>query len=339
MFVFVRKILFLMPPERAHYFTMNLLQMLANLGILGLLIKPIKKQQNTTICGINFPNKVGLAAGFDKNAMYLDVLGKLGFGHVEVGTVTPLAQDGNPVPRLFRLPKDQALINRMGFNNMGVDAMVAKLKNRPKNLIVGGNIGKNKITPNENAAQDYLICLEKLFDYVDYFTVNISSPNTPGLRALQDKEPLTALLQQVIAKRDALSLNGTINRPVFLKIAPDLYPEQIKEIAEIIVLTKTDGVVISNTTIDRSNLTTDNQTIENIGAGGLSGAPVKTKSNDALLHLRKALPAHIPIIGVGGIMSKKDGEEKLLLGASLIQIYTGFVYGGVELIRKLAKLK
>jgi len=327
-----------MPPEKAHYFTMNMLQFFANLGILGIFVNAVKKEKPTVVCGLNFPNKVGLAAGFDKNAAYLDVFSKLGFGHVEVGTVTPLAQEGNPKPRLFRLPKDQALINRMGFNNDGVDAMVERLKVRPKNLIVGGNIGKNKVTPNEKAVDDYLICLEKLFLHVDYFTVNISSPNTPGLRELQEKEPLQALLHGVISRRNQLQIAHQITKPIFLKIAPDLFPEQIKEIAEIVVATQTDGVVISNTTIDRSNLATDSLTVEDIGAGGLSGAPVKAKSNDALLHLKKHLPKHIPIIGVGGIMHKKDGAEKLDLGADLIQIYTGFVYKGIGLVKALAKL-
>ncbi len=338
MFLIIRKILFVMAPEKAHYFTMNLLSFIAKLPFSNLFFGKINQTNSTEICGITFPNKVGLAAGFDKDARYLDVLSKIGFGHIEVGTVTPLAQDGNPQPRLFRLPQDRALINRMGFNNQGVDAMVERLKNRPKNLIVGGNIGKNKLTPNENAVDDYLICLEKLFPYVDYFTVNISSPNTPGLRALQDKEPLTALLSTLIAKRDVLSKANNRNRPVFLKIAPDLSKEQLHEIAEIVVLTKTDGVVVSNTTIDRNNLQTAATSIAQIGMGGLSGAPVKEKSDLALAILRKALPAAIPIIGVGGIMDKKDGMEKINLGASLVQVYTGFVYGGIGLIKKLNKI-
>ena len=313
MFKIARKILFLLPAETAHYFTMNILMVLVRVPVLSWLIFPTRRNtQNsfTEVCGIHFPNKVGLAAGFDKNADYLHCLSKMGFGHIEVGTVTPVAQSGNPKPRLFRLPKDQALINRMGFNNLGVDHMVKRLKNRPKGLIIGGNIGKNKATPNAEAVNDYLICLEKLFPYVDYFTVNVSSPNTPGLRELQDKEPLTHLLKTVIQKRDKIASTYSINRPVFLKIAPDMDDAQIKEIAQIIEETKTDGVIVNNTTVDRSNLTSDSPLVESIGAGGLSGLPVYIKANQTLQTMRNHLSPSIPIIGVGGIMNASQAKEK-----------------------------
>lgn len=340
-FNIARKILFLLPAETAHYFTMNTLKVLVRIPLLSWIFFPKRQSgnsSNTEVCGISFPNKVGLAAGFDKNADYLHSLSRMGFGHIEVGTVTPVAQSGNPKPRLFRLPKDQALINRMGFNNLGVDHMVKRLKNKPKGLIIGGNIGKNKVTPNEEAVNDYLICLEKLFPYVDYFTVNVSSPNTPGLRELQDKEPLTHLLKTVIEKRDDMAREEKINRPIFLKIAPDMHADQIKEIAGIVEDTKTDGVIVSNTTIDRKNLSTDQNVVEHIGAGGLSGAPVFNKSNNAIRTMRKALASNIPIIGVGGIMDDRAGKEKMKHGANLIQIYTGFIYGGIGLIKKLGKL-
>ncbi len=325
-----------MPAERAHYFTMNLLSIADKIGVLSLFLEQQKPENAIDFCGLHFPNKIGLAAGFDKDARFLNVLSKMGFGHVEVGTVTPLPQAGNPKPRLFRLPKDQALINRMGFNNNGVDAMVKRLKNRPKNLIVGGNIGKNKLT--EDAIPDYLICLEKLYDYVDYFTINISSPNTPGLRDLQDKGPLLALLAAVIEKRDFLKSQKGIDRPVFLKIAPDLTETQIVEIAEIVIKTNTNAVVVSNTTIDRTNLKTSSNTIEEIGAGGLSGLPLRDKSNVALLTLSNLLPKNIGIIAVGGIMCKQDAQDKINMGAHLVQVYTGFVYQGLPLINKLANI-
>jgi len=320
---------------------MNVLKVIAKIPIISWFIFPSKKSSSTNVtqvCGISFPNKVGLAAGFDKNADYLHCLSKMGYGHIEVGTVTPVAQDGNPQPRLFRLPKDQGLINRMGFNNKGVDHMVEQLKNRPSGLIVGGNIGKNKITPNDEAVNDYLICLEKLFPYVDYFTVNVSSPNTPGLRELQDKEPLTHLMKSVVELRNKLTKDKDINRPVFLKIAPDMDEMQIKEIAQIIEETQTDGVIVNNTTIDRSNLSTAKEEVDTIGAGGLSGLPVYQKANAALETMRLYLNDTTPIIGVGGIMNSEQGAEKLKKGAALIQVYTGFIYGGIGLIKKLSKL-
>ena len=336
MFSLIRKVLFLLPPERAHYFTMYLLKMVYAVPVINRIFT-VKNSNPITFAGLTFPNKIGLAAGFDKNGAFIHVLAKMGFGHIEVGTVTPKAQLGNPKPRLFRLPKDKALINRMGFNNNGLIALKKRLANKPKNVIIGGNIGKNKVTDNNKALEDYMVCLEELFHLVDYFTLNVSSPNTPGLRELQEKEPLTKLLTSLIAKRNEMLKNNGI-KPIFLKIAPDMTEEQLKEIAEIVQQTKTDGIIISNTTIDRSKLKSNPTKVENIGAGGLSGAPVKQKSDWALAAIAKYLPKDYPIIGVGGIMNTKDAMDKLNKGAKLIQIYTGFVYGGLGLVKKLSKL-
>lgn len=282
------------------------------------------KQDSVKVCGIDFPNKIGLAAGFDKNAKWLHELKLLGFGHVEVGTVTPKPQDGNPKPRLFRLIKDNALINRMGFNNEGIDAMVKRLKNRPQNLIVGGNIGKNKITSNENAVEDYIICFEKIYDHVDYIVVNVSSPNTPGLRELQDKDFLTDLFN----KLDELRKQKTVYKPVMLKIAPDLTQESLTEITALLNTAPIDAVIATNTTIDRSNLQTSAAEIEEIGAGGLSGAPLLNKSNEVIHQLRTNLKPGFPIIGVGGVVESEDAFSKLEAGANLVQIYSGFIYKG-----------
>jgi dihydroorotate dehydrogenase len=282
--------------------------------------------------GLNFPNRVGLAAGFDKNAKHIESLSTLGFGFIEVGTVTPKPQDGNPQPRLFRLPKDAALINRMGFNNGGIDEMVARLKALKKQkIIIGGNIGKNKITPNEDAISDYEICFNALFDYVDYFVLNVSSPNTPDLRALQDKEPLLKLLTAV----QILNLAKASPKPLLLKIAPDLNESQLLDIVEIVQQTKLNGIIATNTTIERSALKTSTADIENIGMGGLSGKPVRAQSTAIITFLRKHLPKPFCIIGVGGIDSAEAAQEKLNAGADLIQIYTGMVYEGPGLVRKI----
>jgi dihydroorotate dehydrogenase len=287
----------------------------------------------TTVAGVEFANPVGLAAGFDKNAEFLDILPAFGFGFIEIGTVTPLPQAGNDKPRLFRLVKDKALINRMGFNNDGADRIVERLKKRPKELVVGGNIGKNKVTPNENAVDDYVICFEKLFDYVDYFVVNVSSPNTPDLRALQDKGPLTEILSTLMS----MNLAKTNPKPIFLKIAPDLNESQLLDIVEIVQETKIAGVIATNTTISRANLTTDTQVIERIGLGGVSGAPVRAMSTSVIQFLHDKSGGKFPIIGVGGIYSPQDAQEKLDSGASLIQVYTGFVYEGPVLIKRILK--
>ena len=283
------------------------------------------------VCGIKFPNRVGLAAGFDKDARWLRELNVLGFGHVEIGTLTPVAQAGNPKPRLFRLPLDKGLINRMGFNNGGVEAVVARLKRRPAGLIVGGNIGKNKNTPNDRAVDDYLICFETLHPHVDYFVVNVSSPNTPGLRELQDKEPLTALLSAVVLANN----KKDIQRPIFLKIAPDMEDGQLDDIVEIVKNIGVDGVIATNTTISRSDLKTPKSEVEIIGAGGLSGSPVKYRSTEIVKYLSKKSLGSFPIIGVGGIDGVESANEKLNAGASLVQVYSGMIYKGPSLASKI----
>ena len=278
------------------------------------------------IFGIKFPNPVGLAAGFDKDAKLYKELGQLGFGFVEIGTVTPKGQPGNPKPRLFRLPKDNALINRMGFNNEGVKAAAKRLKGRNQNLVIGGNIGKNKIT-----LDDYLICFRELFDVVDYFVVNVSSPNTPNLRELQDKEPLTKLLlalQQENAKRQK-------SKPILLKIAPDLTNEQLDDIVEIVKSSGIAGVIATNTTISREGLKTEKSELDTIGNGGLSGKPLTNRSTEVIRYLSEKSEKSFPIIGVGGIHSEEDALEKLDAGADLVQLYTGFVYEGPALVKRI----
>ncbi len=283
--------------------------------------------------GLRFKNPVGMAAGFDKNAMYYNQLADLGFGFVEVGTVTPVPQDGNPQPRLFRLPADQGLINRMGFNNGGVEEMVERLKKRNTDIIIGGNIGKNKVTPNENATDDYMKCFNALHPYVDYFAVNVSSPNTPGLRELQEKEPLTHLLN-TLKKANAQIAKP---RPILLKIAPDLTNEQLDDIIDIIKETGLDGVIATNTTNSRAGLKEDSTRIEEIGAGGLSGAPVRVRSTEVIRYLKAGSENKFKIIGVGGIVSPQDALEKLDAGADLIQVYSGFVYEGPSMCKKINK--
>lgn len=304
------------------------------MGIPGIrsLVKGLYKHESPVeLMGLTFPNRVGLAAGFDKNAEYYKELGALGFGFVEIGTVTPQAQPGNPQPRLFRLPADGGLINRMGFNNDGLEAVVARLKNRPDGLIVGGNIGKNKVTPNEDAVSDYLKGVDALYPYVDYFTVNVSSPNTPGLRELQEKAPLTNLLKQV---RDRVNeLGGT--RPVLLKIAPDMGEGQLDDIADIVLELKLDGVIATNTTIDREGLKTPD--VASFGAGGLSGAPVKAASTNVVRYLAQRAEKRFAIIASGGIFTTEDAREKIAAGADLVQVYTGFIYEGPGMVKRIAK--
>lgn len=352
--IFIRPFLFLLNPETAHSLVFSSLEFLFKIPFVQFFfqkyffIAHLSLQKN--IAGINFPNPIGLAAGFDKNARYIDILSSLGFGFVEIGTVTPLAQNGNDKPRLFRLPKDEALINRMGFNNDGVDKIVERLKKRKSNIIVGGNIGKNKNTPNENAVNDYKICFEKMFDYVHYFAVNVSSPNTPNLRELQDKAPLTKILSSL----QELNSKKEKPKPIFLKIAPDLSNEQLDDIILIIQQTKISGVIATNTTIARENLRTPNSQLQTIGAGGLSGKPLANRSTEIIRYLseKRLTPPHpnplqmereeegagkkaFAIIGVGGIHSAKDAMEKINAGADLVQVYTGFIYEGVSLIKKI----
>lgn len=335
--ILLKPVFFLFDPEKIHHTVFRLIRI--SLWIPGMksLVRSIYRVKNpaleTEVFGIKFPNSVGLAAGFDKDARLYEELGCLGFGFVEIGTLTPKAQPGNPKPRLFRLPLDSGLINRMGFNNGGVSEAVERLKKRSGKIIIGGNIGKNKVTPNEDAGKDYEICFEALFPYVDYFVVNVSSPNTPGLRELQEKEPLMQLLNGLMA----LNKQKQQPKPILLKIAPDLSDEQLNDIIEIVNETKIAGVIATNTTIDRSKLKTDSKKVEEIGAGGLSGLPVKQRSTEIISYLHKKSNGSFPIIGVGGIHSAEDAIEKLKAGASLVQVYTGFIYEGPSLMKKINK--
>ena len=325
-----------MDPEKAHYKTVSLFRIALAMPLGKFIIRKLYNYQSPKLkkklFGLTFKNPVGLAAGFDKDGKFYKEMSHLGFGFIEIGTVTPLPQEGNPKPRLFRLPKDEGLINRMGFNNDGVDAMVERLKNfKAKDIIIGGNIGKNKITPNEEAINDYVICFEKLFDHVDYFVVNVSSPNTPGPRDLQDKGPLTAILSRL------MELNNTRpnQKPILLKIAPDLTDSQLDDIVDIVADTKIDGVIATNTTISRKGLKTDQDFISDIANGGLSGAPLKSRSTEVISYLHKKSGGSFPIIGVGGIDSAEAAKEKIAAGASLVQIYSGFVYQGPGLVKSI----
>lgn len=327
----IKPILFLFKPEVAHQIAMKSFNLLKILGLKNFF-KFENNQLEKTFFGIKFKNPIGIAAGFDKNGSYIENLDALGFGFIEVGTVTPVPQIGNPKPRLFRLPENNALINRMGFNNLGVDHLVENLKKlKNKNIIIGGNIGKNKTTPNENAIDDYDICFQKLFPYVDYFTVNISSPNTPNLRALQDKEPLTNLLTHL----QKLNHNYKTPKPILLKIAPDLTDGQLDDIIEIVQKTNLDGIIATNTTISRDMLNTSSQNIENIGAGGLSGKPLKQRSTEVIRYIHTKTNGNLIIIGVGGISNSNDAIEKLKAGASMIQIYSGLIYEGPSLVKQI----
>jgi dihydroorotate dehydrogenase len=334
MYLILRTILFLLPPETAHYLALDFLKLALKIPVLSQIIvqqyrlKSPKLEKN--VFGIRFPNPVGLAAGLDKNARYYKELAKLGFGFIEIGTVTPKPQSGNPKPRLFRIKKDKAIINRMGFNNDGVDAVVKRLQSKPEHIIIGGNIGKNKTTPNEKAVDDYLICFQKLFDYVDYFVVNVSSPNTPGLRSLQERKPL----EQILSALQKANNEKTNPKPILLKIAPDLSPEQIDEIIDIVITTQISGIIATNTTVSRNNLSINPSQIEAIGNGGLSGAPLTEASTKIIRYIRSKNP-HIPVIGVGGIMHEDDACEKIKAGADLIQLYSGFVYEGPALIKRI----
>jgi len=331
--ILIRPLLFLFPPEFIHHVTFKILKVAGYIPGLSVLFRNLFSVRDPklerTLFGITFPNPVGLAAGFDKDALLIDELATFGFGFIEIGTLTPKPQPGNDKPRLFRLPKDQALINRMGFNNRGVDAAVSRLNKRKSNVIVGGNIGKNKITPNEKAGEDYKYCFEALYPHVDYFVVNVSSPNTPGLRELQEKEPLKMLLNEV----KALNETKEKAKPVLLKIAPDLNEAQLNDVVEILLETKTDGVIATNTTISREGLTTDKEQIASIGNGGLSGKPLTNRSTEVISFLRNKLGKNYPIIGVGGIMTPQDAIDKLNAGADLVQIYTGFIYEGPALVK------
>lgn len=338
----LRTLFFLLDAERAHYTAMNGLKYLPGAkAIANGLFSYKNKSLSTTVLGLSFQNPVGLGAGFDKNAMYLKELAALGFGFVEVGTVTPLAQPGNDKPRLFRLPKDKALINRMGFNNDGAEVIKKRLlkwKDSPLTthhspLIVGCNIGKNKLTANEEAYRDYNIGFTKLNDCADYFVVNVSSPNTPGLRALQDKDALYKILSEL----QNINYGLKEKKPLLLKIAPDLTQPQLEDIVALVEETKLDGIVATNTTIMRGELVTPQQTINSIGAGGLSGKPLRQLSTDVLLFLHKNLPQNFPIVASGGIFTGVDAKQKLDAGATLIQVWTGFIYEGPSIVKNICQ--
>ncbi len=359
MYKVLRSILFLFPPEWVHYFSMNLLKILCRIGFVKKLIKSAftaKRNTRYPVFNIQFSNPVGLGAGFDKNAGYLTELECLGFGFVEIGTVTPLPQAGNDKPRLFRLPKDKALINRMGFNNDGVRVVAERLKNwkesqelkvrsreptatdsqlttHDSRLIIGGNIGKNKVTPNEDAWKDYEICFRELHPYVDYFVVNVSSPNTPGLRELQEKESLRKILSHL----QMINATQTNPKPLLLKIAPDLTMEQIDDVIDLALEIKLDGLVATNTTISRSGLTTPGSQTTSIGAGGLSGLPLKQKSTEIIKYICALTKGKIPVIASGGIFTGEDAKEKINAGASLVQVWTGFIYEGPAIVKRICK--
>ena len=335
----IRPILFLFDPEKVHHFTFSCIKILFKIPFVATIVKGMyqvnDKKLERNLFGLTFKNPVGLAAGFDKNALLFDELSHFGFGFIEIGTVTPLAQEGNPKKRLFRLKDDSGIINRMGFNNAGLDAVVEKLKTQKSTILIGGNMGKNKITPNEDAANDYLLCFNDLFEHVDYFVVNVSSPNTPNLRALQDKAPLTKLLkllQRENRKMAKFCPKGK-TKPMLLKIAPDLTDEQLLDIIDIVKETEIDGVIATNTTISREGLVSKNKE----ETGGLSGKPVGKRSTEVIRFLAEKSNKAFPIIGVGGIHSAEDALEKMKAGADLVQIYTGFIYEGPSLIKKINK--
>ncbi len=333
----IRPILFLFPPETIHH----LVGFLFRVGFAIPGIKWLVKKAYTVnhpslereVFGIRFPNPVGIAAGFDKEAALYNHLSAFGFGHIEIGTVTPKGQKGNPRPRLFRLPQDKALINRMGFNNEGMEVFAENLRKNKPGVIVGGNIGKNTQTPNEQATEDYCRCFKTLFDLVDYFVVNVSCPNITGLSKLQDTEELTGLLQAI----QKINLSKSSPKPVLLKVAPDLTENQLDEVIEMVRETKINGLIATNTSTQRENLGTPAQKVEKIGKGGLSGQPIKDRSTATIAYLHKKSGGSIPIIGVGGILSSRDAIEKIKAGATLVQVYTGFVYSGPSIAKKINK--
>ncbi len=327
-----------MDPEKAHHFTIRLFNFALSIPGGSQIFKSLYQVKDSRlereVFGLKFKNPVGLAAGFDKDGKFFRSMAHLGFGFIEIGTVTPVGQEGNEKPRLFRLPEDQALINRMGFNNEGVEALVSRLKAyKGGDVIIGGNIGKNKVTPNEEATLDYVKCFEALFDHVDYFVVNVSSPNTPGLRELQEKKPLTDLLSTL----QGLNKKYLTPKPLLLKIAPDLTDEQLDDITEIAKAVDLDGLIASNTTIERSGLATPEDRLNEIGNGGLSGAPVRRRSTEIISYIHKKTNGKLPIIGVGGIDSGEDALEKIRAGASLVQVYSGLIYAGPGLIKEINK--
>ena len=347
MYKFLRNILFLFPTEWVHYFSMNCLRILCSVGFLRKLLSASfspKGNLEFEVWNLEFPNRIGLGAGFDKNAKYLRELETLGFGFVEIGTVTPLPQAGNDKPRLFRLPKDKALINRMGFNNDGVKVIVERLRQwqstinnqqstvNSQRLIIGGNIGKNKITPNEDAWKDYEICFKELHHYVDYFVVNVSSPNTPGLRELQEKESLRKILRHL----QMINNGKAVAKPILLKIAPDLTIEQLNDVIDLALEIKLDGLVATNTTIDREGLEYDLR-IGTLETGGLSGKPLQKRSTEIVKYIFEKTKGEVPIIASGGVFTGPDAKEKFDAGASLVQVWTGFIYEGPSIVKNVCK--
>lgn len=349
MYQLLRSVLFLFPAETAHHISMTILRAACSISFLRKWISDRFNYPQTfsfNAFGLTFKNPVGLGAGFDKNALYLRELEALGFGFVEIGTVTPKPQAGNDKPRLFRLPKDKALINRMGFNNQGVEVISARLKDwhhRAQNssqkkgakdaMLVGGNIGKNKVTPNEEAWRDYEICFNALHPYVDFFVVNVSSPNTPGLRELQEKDSL----RKILVHLQQLNVQKEIQRPILLKIAPDLTWEQIDDVIDLAKEIRLDGLVATNTTISRDNLVTDTDEVNRIGMGGLSGLPLKQRATEVIRYIHEKTSGGIPIIGSGGIFTGEDAREKISAGATLVEVWTGFIYEGPSITKSICK--
>jgi len=333
----IRPVLFLINPEKVHHIIVAFVKIGFSIPGVAWMVKKIFSVENSNLCrtvfGLQFKNPVGLAAGFDKNASFFNEFANFGFSFIEIGTVTPKGQPGNPKPRIFRLPEDKALINRMGFNNDGAIAAVGNLKKRKTKIIIGGNLGKNTLTPNEDAVNDYIFTFNELYKYVDYFVVNVSCPNISDLHKLQDKDSLMLILTRLLEERK----NKITVKPILLKISPDLNLSQIDEVIEIVDLVKIDGFVVANTTTGRYNLTKPEIEVKAIGNGGMSGAPIKSKSTELIRYISKKTGGNIPIIGVGGIMNPEDALEKLNAGASLVQIYTGFIYEGPILIKKINK--
>ncbi|HVA98892.1 MAG TPA: quinone-dependent dihydroorotate dehydrogenase [Bacteroidia bacterium] len=333
----IKPVFFLFQPETIHHIVFALLKFFFRIPGIPALCHSFyivrDKRLEKKVFGLTFPNPVGLAAGFDKDAKLFDELSAFGFGFIEIGTLTPKAQPGNEKLRMFRLPEDEALINRMGFNNEGVEAAVKRLRNKKTKVLIGGNIGKNKLTPNENAVSDYEKCFDVLFEYVDYFIVNVSSPNTPNLRELQEKKPLSELLN-CLQEKNKLKKNP---KPILLKIAPDLSNEQLDDIIEIVQTTGISGLIATNTTISRTGLKTSEEKVKVMGAGGLSGKPLTNRATEVIRYIAKKSEKKFPIIAVGGIHTAEDAIEKLNAGADLVQIYTGFIYEGPSIVKKINK--
>tara|TARA_B110000116_G_C16701382_1_gene519964 strand:- start:123 stop:1166 length:1044 start_codon:yes stop_codon:yes gene_type:complete len=333
----IRKILFKFDPEAVHYFTFDAIKLLCKIPLVPALIRSLFQVNHPKLerelFGLHFKNPVGLAAGFDKNAVLYNELANFGFGFIEIGTVTPKAQEGNPKKRLFRLQDDKGIINRMGFNNAGLEAAISQLKKNKKQIIIGGNIGKNTQTLPEAYTDDYLECFSALHPYVDYFVLNVSCPNVGSHAKLNDKDYLEELINAV----QSLNTNFKETKPILLKIAPDLNNTQLDEIIELVKATKIEGVIASNTSVSRENLNADASTLESIGNGGVSGQPITIKSTQVIKYLSDNSQKAFPIIGVGGIHSEKDALDKLNAGADLVQIYTGFIYEGPGLVKRINK--